>query len=210
MLELQGTMGSMKIIAKHCVSRHMIFWAQQSLAQQTDWQHRARRSAHAREHLLGLQWQTFSAELAKLEVTITEKKLLSKALTMSAAKMDQQDVETFDSLRKQEGFRQKQSIAMRRSAVGTALAYFVRPKAKSDAVWARPEVDMPEWAKPFIRHRSMFMGSALVVQRANGVRDFWKWSSPSNPPNYIWGCARCAQCLCHLRTMLLRRCCRST
>ena len=81
-----GYEGSMKIIAKHCVSRHMIFWAQQSLAQQADWQHRARRSAHAREHLLGMQWQTFSAELAKLEVTITEKKLLSKALTMSAAK----------------------------------------------------------------------------------------------------------------------------
>ena len=145
----EGYDGSMHILAKQCITRHMAMWAQQSLAQQAEWHHRARRHADARQHLLALQWQTLSSGMAKVETTIAEKKMKPAALTMSAAKMDQADIDCFDRLRKQPGFRQQQGIAMRRADVGTAPAYYAEPKAGPDS-WARQEPTMPDWAHAFV------------------------------------------------------------
>ena len=64
----------MDIIAKHCIMKSGSMWAQQSLAQQSGWRDMARRHAAAKQHLLGMEWQVLSSELAKIEAAIGEQK----------------------------------------------------------------------------------------------------------------------------------------
>ena len=182
-----GYAASMDIIAKRCVSRHMTFWAQQSWAQQQEWHHLARRRAHCRQHLLQLEFQTFSAELAKVDVTIEENQRKSSALTMKSAALDAQDLETFGRLWNQPEFRARESMAIRRADVGTAPA-FTAPPAPGPPVWLRAEVQLPAWAKPLVRHRGTFRGSALVIQRENGAREFWKIVFAVKSPAYLALC----------------------
>ena len=183
---------SMDIICNRCIGRHMAFWNQQTLEQQHHWEGRARERTEARRHLLALEWQVVSAELAKLDIEIDERKLKSTALTMKSAALDDGDLETFGSLWQLPGFRSRVRLAELRADVGSAPAH-TRPPAEGPPMWKRPEPTMPEWAKPLVQHRTTFCGSALMVLRANGSREWWKMVFAVQHPKFYL-----AMCQLHL------------
>ena len=164
----------MDIIAKHCIMKSGSMWAQQSLAQQSGWRDMARRHAAAKQHLLGMEWQVLSSELAKIECVIGEQKSKPAPLTMKSAEMDDEDLECFSRLWAQPSFGARPALAARRADVGTAPGRFVLRSEKHSAVWIRTEPTMPAWAAPFVKYRSLFNASALVVDREGGGREIWK------------------------------------
>ena len=186
-LGMAGYGGSLDIIHRRCIGRHIAFWAQQSLAQQHEWRDQARRKAGARQHLLNIEWQVLSAELANVESEICEQKLAPPALSMSAAALTDDDIETFGRLYSQPGFGDSMAMALRRADVGHAPVQFVQRYA-GPPMWRRPEPAMPAWATPFIEYRGTFSGSALVVQGEDGARSFWKIVFAVKSPRYLALC----------------------
>ena len=173
-------------IANRCISRHGAFWARQSLAQQAEWNGLARRHAHAKRHLLSIEWDVIGAELKKVEAECKEDK--HPPLTMKSAALDEQDISTFDRLYSQPGFNTPAAIAERRAGVGHAPRYFRQQMGGPD-VWRHEEPNMPQWAKPLVQFRNMFCGSALVVRRDGGARDFYKMVfAVKSPKEYLALC----------------------
>ena len=184
-----GYEASMFKIAQHCGTRHTAMWAQQTLAQQDEWHQRARQHALSRRHLLEIQWQVVGAELAKLEEDISEVKQQTHPLTMRSAALDEADLDIFARLWQQPAFRSTQTLALKRADVGIAPRFVVRMDDGPE-VWQRAEPTMPAWATPLVFHRGTFNGSAVVVLRQNGDREFWKIVFAIQHPKYYLGMCR--------------------
>ena len=176
---------SMDKVAKHCMTRHMAMWAQQSLAQRAEWEARARRHSATKKHLFGIQWQVLSEELTKVESEIEKTQQKGSAMTMRSASLDEGDLEVFHRLWNQADFRSQSNLGTRRSSVGEAPnpVQVLRGPAPPK-VWKRSEPTMPDWAKPLIVHRDAFMGAALVIRRHNGEVQYWKLVFAVQSPNF--------------------------
>ena len=184
-----GYEASMSKIARHCFTRHTAMWAQQTLAQQNEWHHRAQQHSGARAHLLQLEWQVLSAELAKVEEKVVESKQTSSPMTMRSAALSEADVDMFARLWNQPGFRSPEHMAFARAGVATAPRHF-GSEDTGIAVWERTEPTMPDWSTPLVVDRQFFNGTALVILRANGDREFWKLVFAIKNPKFYLGVCR--------------------
>ena len=72
----------------------------------------------------------------------------------------------------QAAFRHPENIKTRRATIGTAPPP-VAPLPGPDP-WMYHDPQMPKWAMPIIRHRSLFQGTCLVIQRADDQVEYWK------------------------------------
>ena len=178
-------------LAKYCMNRQGAMWAQLTMAQQLAFEQRARQRANERRGELSAEWTELQAELDKIEGEQSKSLDKGSALTMSSAALDDEDLETFSRLFQQPGRREPATLRTQRAMIG--LAPLPQGLSNLPAVWQLEDPDMPEWSKPLIRHRTLFTGSALVIQREDGSAEFWKIGFIRQSP-ILHVCVQAASC----------------
>ena len=168
------------------MNRQGAMWVQLTAAQQLGYHERARQHQVERRGELNSEWRQLSDELDKIEVEQQEVSEQGTALTMSSAALDDEDLELFDRLYQQPGFRSSRVLATRRASVG--IAPRPQPLSRLPEVWQLKDPPMPTWSVPLIRDRKLFQGSALVIQREDRSVEFWKIGFISQNPQYMAVC----------------------
>ena len=161
-------------LSKHWFSRHAKMWAQQSLRMQLAFLLRARRAAGSKRAALEQERASLSSQLDLLNDKIEDSRAVLGPICMSAAALDDDDLDCFMRLMHEPSFRRAHKTDDGRPGICKSPAPWSQPYVAElgrHPTWSWQEPKQPNWATAIVQHREFFAGCGLLVSRASG--DEW-------------------------------------
>ena len=160
------------------VRRHAAVWAKYSMAQQLEYETRARRAAEGKRIAIMEEVEDTRSQRAVLVQQLEDEEAKVPPLLMSSAALCPRHLDHFSNLMSNNEFRGVARIKTLR-----AVALFApkpvlttqRLKVMCVEVWARPEPPMPEWARGVALQREHFQNTVLIVAQDSGEVDYRKF-----------------------------------